>query len=230
MPDSKRRTAINGLVAAALAKVAGAVADATPGTARASTEDPPMNSSLPNSAVTSSGFAETLLASGPHPSLGRHAGTFGRLIGSWAGEYRDRDADATEETGTMEVHFGWVLQGRAVQDTWIAPPRALRAGSTLKRQTYGTTVRVFHPRTEDWRAVWLNPVAGVRNDLVGRRVGDDIVQFCLPHGSAGLGADRPEKWVFSRITARSFLWHAYLLEDDGVTWRVDTQFQLQRTA
>ncbi len=123
----------------------------------------------------------------------------------------------------MEVHFGWVLQGRAVQDTWIAPPRSQRAGSALRRQTYGTTVRVFHPESEVWRSIWLNPVAGTRTDLIGRRVGDEIVQFCV-------AADRPEKWVFSAITAGTFLWRALLLADDGVTWRVDTEFQLHRTA
>ena len=170
-----------------------------------------------------SGLADTLLAASPHPSLGAHADAFGRLIGSWAGEYRDRDTDGSEEIGTMEVHFGWVLQGRAVQDTWIAPPRAQREGSTLKRQTYGTTLRVFHSDIEAWRAVWLNPVAGKRIDLIGRRVGDDIVQFCLD-------AERPEKWVFSQITECSFVWRAYLLGDDGVTWRPDTTFQLRRTA
>jgi hypothetical protein len=89
---------------------------------------------------------------------------------------------------------------------------------------------VFNADLEAWRVVWLNPVAGVRTDLIGRRVGDDIVQFCTAHGAAGLGADRPEKWIFSRITARSFLWQALVLEDDGLTWRVDTEFQLQRTA
>ena len=176
-----------------------------------------------STSVHTTGFAETLLATGPHPSLGRHADTFGRLIGSWAGEYRDRLPGRPEETGTMEVHFGWVLQGLAVQDTWIAPPRPLRAGSMLKRQTYGTTVRVFDPQSEAWRSVWLNPVAQVRTDLIGRRVGDDIVQFII-------GADRPEKWVFSRVTARSFLWQALVLEDDGLTWRADVEFQLHRTA
>ena len=179
--------------------------------------------------VCSPGFAETLLAPGPHPSLGRHAETFGRVIGSWAGEYRDRRPGEPDETGTMEVHFAWVLQGLAVQDTWIAPPRALRVGSVLRRQTYGTTVRVFHADIEAWRSVWLNPVAGVRTDLIGRLVGDDIVQF-VARGSYGLGADRPEKWIFSRITARSFLWQALILEEDGLTWRMDTEFQLQRTA
>jgi hypothetical protein len=52
-------------------------------------------------------------------------------------------------------------------------------------------------------------------------VGEDSVQFCLD-------ADRPEKSIFSRITARSFLWREFLPGDDGVTWRVDTEFQLHR--
>ena len=184
-----------------------------------------MNAST-NTPVPHSGFAETLHAAGPHPSLGQHADTFGRLIGSWEGEYRDQDDPGQPpETGLMEVHFGWVLQGRAVQDTWIAPRRnaAAASGSTLKRQTYGTTVRVFHPELAAWRAVWLNPIKGERTDLLGRRIGDDIVQFCLD-------ADRPEKWVFSEITVRSFRWRAFLLGDDGVTWRVDTEFHLRRTA
>ena len=181
-------------------------------------------SSSTDTPVPHSGFAQTLHAAGPHPSLGQHADTFGRIIGSWEGEYRDEDPGEPPETGLMEVHFGWVLQGRAVQDTWISPPRKVGlGGSTLKRQTYGTTVRVFHPELAAWRAVWLNPVKGERIDLLGRRIGNDIVQFCLD-------ADRPEKWVFSEITDRSFRWRAFLLGDDGVTWRVDTEFHLRRTA
>ena len=81
----------------------------------------------------------------------------------------------------------------------------------------------FTLQIEAWRAVWFNPVKGKRNDLVGRRIGDAIVQFCLD-------ADRPEKWVFFRITARSFLWHAFLLGDAAATWVTDTKFQLHRTA
>jgi hypothetical protein len=36
-----------------------------------------------------------------------------------------------------EIHFGWVLEGRAVQDIWIRPKRPVP--STM----YGTTLRVF---------------------------------------------------------------------------------------
>lgn len=173
--------------------------------------------------ASASGLAETLIASGPHPSLGRHADTFGRLIGSWAGEYHDQDPGQPAEKGTMEVHFGWVLQGRAVQDIWIAPPRSSGHGTSLKRQTYGTTIRVFHPDIEAWRAVWLNPITGIRSDLIGRRVGNDIVQFCLDQ-------DHPEKWLFSAITPQSFKWGAFALAADGVTWVLETEFHLHRTA
>jgi len=210
LPDHQRRIAVTGLVAS------GAIAGLGVGTFRSQGSD--MSTTVP-----ASGLADTLLASAPHPSLGEHADTFGRLIGSWAGTYRDRDPGGPEETGNMEVHFGWVLQGRAVQDTWIAPPRTQRDGSMLKRQTYGTTVRVFDPKTQAWQSVWLNPVSGARNDLIGRRVGNDVVQFCV-------SAQRPEKWVFSKITASSFDWHAYLLADDGLTWKLDTEFHLRRTA
>jgi hypothetical protein len=212
MTDLERRAAMSGLLATAATA-------STRGTSPVTTSN-----ANPPAGVTTSGFAHALLAPGPHPSLGRHADTFGRLIGSWAGEYRDRDPGEPVETGSLEVHFGWVLQGRAVQDTWIMPTQeTASAGSVRKRQTYGTTVRVFYPESESWRAVWLNPVKSVRTDLIGRRVGDDIVQLCL-------GADRPEKWIFSRITTRSFLWQAFLLGDDAVTWTLGTEFQLHRIA
>lgn len=79
-------------------------------------------------------------------------------------------------------------------------------------------------KIEAWRAVWLGPVKGKRNDLIGRRVGDDIVQFCLgPDGSGKMG-------IFPAITVRSFLWRALLFGDDGVTLILSTEFQLYRTA
>ena len=170
------------------------------------------------------GFSDALLAPGPHPSLGAHAETYGRLIGSWAGGFEDRSADGQVARGRMEVHFAWVLDGRAVQDVWIAPPlaerRAGRDGGS--RDTYGSTLRVFDPAIEAWRVTWLNPVRGARNELIGRRVGDDIVQ-------TGWYRDAAIQWTFTRITRESFVWQGFELEADGTTWRLSTRFDLQRT-
>lgn len=170
------------------------------------------------------GFLDALVAKGPHPSLGSHADTYGRLIGSWAGQYEDRSADGSLARGRMEVHFAWVLEGRAVQDLWIAPPIAERLAGRKSdsRDTYGSTLRVFDPSIEAWRVVWLNPVRVIRNDLIGRRIGDDIVQ-------TGWYGDLAIKWMFSRVNPESFLWQAFELEPDGTTWKLVTEFNLTRT-
>jgi hypothetical protein len=168
---------------------------------------------------------DALFTSGPHPSLGKHAETYGRLIGSWAGEFNDRLPNGKQETGAMEVHFGWVLQGLAIQDVWIAPSRTARkAGATASRDTYGTTLRIFQRDIEAWHVLWFNPVRNVRNELLGKRVGDDIVQLGLDANSA------PTKWVFTNITPNSFVWQAHVLDADGVTWRLGTDFNFKRTA
>ena len=121
MTDLERRAAVNALLVTA---VAVGIPPRQPGPADTATSSLPIRGthSVPPSNMTGlsdTGFAQTLLAPGPHPSLGHHADTFGRLIGSWSGEYHDHQAGQPLETGSMEVHFGWVLQGRAVQDTWM---------------------------------------------------------------------------------------------------------------
>jgi hypothetical protein len=168
-------------------------------------------------------LSETLFAAGPHPSLGSHAETYGWLVGSWEGEFRD-NIGSDETNGAMEVHFGWVLQGLAIQDTWIAPTRAERArGSrSTSRDTYGTTLRLFDPAIQAWRIFWFNPARGlIRSELVGRRVGADIIQ-------QGMAGDTPTQWNFTDITPRSFTWRALLLDPDGVNWRLTTEFRLRR--
>jgi hypothetical protein len=153
---------------------------------------------------------ETLSAPGPHPSLGTEAETYGRLIGSWAGTLRDFDGDALKIERPVEIHFAWVLEGRAVQDVWISPGRL-----------YGSTLRVFEPARAAWHVTWLHPATGVRSELEGRRVGDDVVQLGLIDG-------RPARWTFSRIRPDSFLWQGHILETDGETWRLAAEFDLTR--
>ena len=108
--------------------------------------------------TTTNSLPGTLLADGPHESLGDHASTFGRLIGSWVGEYHDPRPDGME-TGPMEVHFAWALQGRAVQDTWIAPTLDSTEDqrNLLNRDMCGSTVRVFDRDKGLWRSEWFDP-------------------------------------------------------------------------
>jgi len=168
------------------------------------------------------GLIETLVAAGPHPSLGAHAETYGRIIGSWLGELALHRDGRRVASASVEAHFGWVLEGRAVQDVWITPARADRqvsSGSAL--DWYGSTLRVFDPTTNAWNTTWIDPASQLRIELVGRRQGDDIVQI-------GTRGGRPIRWTFSDITSNSFTWRGHILNFDGVTWALEVEITFRR--
>jgi len=149
---------------------------------------------------------------------------YGWLIGGWEAVVYDYSADGTAHESSGEWHFGRVLEGRAIQDVWIAPPRSQRKDKTLSKQynRYGTSLRVYDRETGAWRVTWFNPVTGVRNDLVGRRQGADIIQ-------EGLAADGHKiRWSFKDITPTSFRWLGEYLESDGKTWRLQAEFRARR--
>ncbi len=60
--------------------------------------------------------------------------------------------------------------------------------------------------------------------MVGRRQGDEIVQF----GTNAAG--QPVRWRFTEITGDTFLWLGEYSLDDGRTWRRRTEFRAWRMA
>jgi hypothetical protein len=122
-----------------------------------------------------------------------------------------------------EAHFGWVLEGRAVQDVWIMPRRSERA-ATLDRTNnmYGTTLRVWDHSIQAWRITWTNPVSGHREEQVGRRSGKQIIQVGVrPDGT-------PTRWRFTEITPDAFHWLGEALQPDGTTWKLEGEFRARR--
>lgn len=164
-------------------------------------------------------FGLALEAQALAPEIAAEDDLYGRLIGSWSAEVVDLDEDGTRRTQRAEIHFARVLEGRAVQDLWIVPPRDQRRSDTPRqRNRYGTTLRVFDASLRAWRVTWINPVSGVETRLVGRRVGDDIVQEGeQPDGSIW-------RWSFREISATSFRWVSHSSKDGGRTWMADTEF------
>lgn len=148
---------------------------------------------------------------------------FGFLPGGWRATVRDIDPDGTVRTGTGEWWFAWVLEGRALQDVWICPPREERGRPSAPRAAYnryGTTVRRFDREGNDWKIVWINPVSGAENHLRGGRDGDGITLEGQDNG-------RPIRWVFVDIQAGAFTWQGYRLDADG-RWTLHAEFQLAR--
>jgi len=169
-------------------------------------------------------FHDALAASGRSAEIPDSADVYGWLVGSWELEvchYHGTDLLARRVKG--EVHFAWVLEGRAVQDVWIYPPRSERTPHVDKTSnTYGTTLRVWDPSIQAWRVTWINPVTGNRDELIGRRSGKEIVQV----GTHGNGT--PIRWIFTDITPDSFRWTGEALEPDGKTWKLEAEFRARR--
>ena len=168
-------------------------------------------------------FSGALAAAGRSPEIPEAQDLYGWLIGSWELDVRHYWVDVKDRRIKGEVHFSWVLEGRAVQDVWIMPRRPERSPTPDKAANmYGVTMRVWDPAIQAWRVTWINPVTGARNDLIGRWSGKDIVQV------GALTDGTPIRWIFSEITRDSFRWTGESLEADGKTWKLQGEFRARR--
>jgi hypothetical protein len=159
----------------------------------------------------------TLEARSPHPSIGDHAQTFDRFVGTWDCDYASFKEDGTTEHAKGEVIFGWVLDGHAVQDIWTW----IEENSSGERKL-GTTVRFFDPKIGKWRITWIDPVSPAIKLLTGGAVGDRIVL----EGTADDGLRM--RWSFNEIRKDSFIWRGEKSRDAGKTWRLTDEYHLKR--
>ncbi len=168
-------------------------------------------------------FFTTLATQGRSPEIPESADVYGWLVGSWELDARHYGVDVSARHLQGEVHFAWVLEGRAVQDVWIMPRLSERNAEMDKAANmYGTTLRVWDASLQAWRVTWINGVTGSRDELVGRWIGKDIVQV----GTHANGT--PIRWTFTEITPNSFRWTGEALQPDGKTWKLEGEFLAKR--
>jgi hypothetical protein len=169
---------------------------------------------------TSLGLPAVLLADGPDPRYATELQTFGRFIGSWDVELTEYDEGGDAVTSAAEWHFGWVLNGRAVQDVWMTPPIEEQRRNGVPSREWGTAVRYYDPDSRCWRMTWAGPGKGRQILFIGHDDGERIVLEGEENG-------RRLKWVFSEIGEDRFLWEADEEVADG-TWRRVQQMRVHR--
>jgi hypothetical protein len=176
-------------------------------------------------AQENSTFQTTIAARGPSPEIPEGANVYGWFIGSWELDvlhYAGMNVTARGIKG--EVHAGWVLEGRAVQDVWIMPRHSDRKANLGKSlNMYGTTLRLWDSTIQAWRITWRNPAGDHHEDQIGRWSGHDIVQLgTRPDGTQ-------TRWTFTEITPDSFHWLGEALNPNGRTWKLEGEFRAKRT-
>ncbi len=168
-------------------------------------------------------FHSVLESAGRSPGIPEAEDIYGWLVGSWELDVLVYGADVAEQGLKGEAHFAWTLEGLAVQDVWIMPRRADRPEYPAEApRMYGTTLRVWDSSISAWRITWIDPGAGRRDELIGRRCGKDIVQI----GTQANGT--PIRWTFTEITPGSFHWIGEVLQADGKTWNAAGEFRARR--
>jgi hypothetical protein len=170
-----------------------------------------------------SSMIEALAAEGPFPAHADKLMLFGQLVGAWdiKGRYFNQAGQVAQER-QGEWHFGWVLEGRAIQDVILTPPLADRRRTGAPAVDYGTAIRFYDPRLDAWRVVALTPVFGVVVNLIAHSVGDEIVQ------EGSVPDSKLYRWVFSEISEQSFRWTGYESADEGRTWFLGEEIRGRR--
>ena len=152
---------------------------------------------------------DRLDAAGPHPDLHERLMTFGRFVGSWrmASTLRDPAGDVLWE-GDAEWSFGWILDGRAIQDVLIFEPDVALPGS----RGLGTTTRFYDPDADLWYVTWLGVTSNTHIRLTGGQVGEEI------RLEGGDGQGELVRWSFHGVEPDAFRWTGMTSSDDGATW------------
>ena len=173
---------------------------------------------------TSLAFADALINAGPHPNLTSEQQIFAPFIGSWDLDVRWFGPDGKlirAERG--EWHFSWVLQGRAIQDVWIVPPRGeIASAPTITGYEYGTSIRFYDEDIGAWRSMWIGPVQRSLRRFIARKVNDEVILDTLEDETPRM------RWCFSAIGSGSFAWRNEVCEDGK--WRIQQSFDARRAA
>jgi hypothetical protein len=154
---------------------------------------------------------DALHCAGPAPDRAERMDLYAWLIGSWEMDALVHADGGTTHRGRGEVHAGWVLEGRAIQDVWILPG-----------VFHGTTLRIYDPGRDAWHILWSDPLRQYYARQIGRARRDGIVQ----DGTNDAG--EPTRWSFSDITPNGFRWRGERSRDGGATWQLQADFTLRR--
>jgi hypothetical protein len=159
-----------------------------------------------------------LKATSPHPALGDQAQVLGRIIGTWDVEYTDFAKDGTATHRTGEFIVGWIMDGQAIQDLWIVNP----SGTRKEREVY-TDLHWFNAKTRTWHATFVDPEHGSVAKFAGGPVGND--RYVLETSDLG---SKQTRWSFNDIRADSFVWRDEASNDDGKTWKLQSEYKMKR--
>jgi hypothetical protein len=167
-----------------------------------------------------------LHAEGPNAEREAQLALYSWLIGRWEFAITTFPEDGSTHEGRGEIHAGWVLQGRAIQDVWMIPRLGERRPGIAELpgagNWYGTTLRLYDPAIDAWRILWNDPATNFFSQQIAHARAKDIVQ----EGPDPRGGTM--RWTFAEIKPDSFHWTAEHSTAESGPWRLVVDIHARR--
>lgn len=141
---------------------------------------------------------------------------FDQLLGTWDVSYEIFDKDGKVRRYRGQVRYNWILDGKAVQETWTSDSKHKTP------QAYGTTITFYDPKRQYWTAVWVYPEEGMTTIVTGGEVNGSFV-LTGPDPSGAL-----QRWSTSVVDSDSAIGRFDISSDNGKTWRLVGMNHMQR--
>jgi hypothetical protein len=184
----------------------------------------PTNTHTPSPSMSTS-LVRVLHADGPDARRQMKLQLYSWLVGQWEMDVTTILEDGSTHASRGEIHAGWILQGRAIQDVWMIPRLQDRRPGIEQLagagNWYGTTLRIYDPELDAWRILWSDPATNFFAQQIGRARDRDIVQ----EGQDPRGGSM--RWIFSEIEPASFHWTGKRAST-GENWRKEVDIRARR--
>jgi len=161
-------------------------------------------------------FIQTQVATTPHPFTYAKLKPFELLIGDWNFDWVGHNPDGTCWTEPGEWHFEWIIEGSAIQDTWICPGVSFLDTVKYPAGQYGTTIRFYDKKEDCVKMLWIGSLNTQTNHFRVSFLDNRIIEQKIFVGEN----QAITKWVFKDITNYSFTWETFQSEDRGLVWHL----------
>ena len=94
---------------------------------------------------------------------------FDQLIGTWDVRYEYSDKKGNPKTNQGQVHYAWILGGKALQEIWSSN------SDRKDLRPFGTTIDFYDLKHQRWTAVWIYPAEGMTMIMTGCEVNGSFV-------------------------------------------------------
>lgn len=150
-------------------------------------------------------FTKALISETKNSTLPEEMDWFAPLIGEWDIIWTENIGTEYEATKKGEWIFSRVLNGFGIQDLFIVPSREERIRLNMPNAEYGTTIRMYNPRKNNWEIYYT--CIGEYTRLSAEKENDKIILTEV--------SEKKMRWIFSEITEKTFHWQNWMQTENG---------------